>query len=115
MDGEFNVSMWSSSPALLNQRLSMVLPDERRFINEYVYYYIKRELKQKEDEIVGTTVKHLSISDIREVKLPIKNLEEQREIVKGLKFIEKIKLILLEKIILLKNINRRLLTWNENV
>lgn len=73
MDGDFMMNIWNNENALLNQRvLKITLKKEA---NALLFIYLKHFLQSELDKInVGTgatTVKHLSVSDVKKIKLPI--------------------------------------------
>lgn len=80
MDGDFNIRLWSSKPALLNQRCCRVL--ENNNTNKYFLYYTLPFIL---DEVCAltysTTVKHLSSFDILDAVFPVPSLHEQKRIV----------------------------------
>jgi type I restriction enzyme S subunit len=71
MDGSFNVGRWlSDEPALLNQRMCCVRtkdPDLRRFLA----YALVQPLADINAVTWATTVKHLSMKQIRRIQLPV--------------------------------------------
>ena len=40
MDGDFNCTLWPSEPALLNQRVCKITPDERRIHRRFLRYVL---------------------------------------------------------------------------
>jgi type I restriction enzyme S subunit len=79
MDGEFEPHFWSGGRALLNQRVCRIEPDQT-YNKVFLRYAIEKPLWYIQKSIAGTTVKHLSQSNIRDVNLPTPSLEEQRKI-----------------------------------
>jgi type I restriction enzyme, S subunit len=80
MDGEFNRERWKGGKALLNQRVCKLVPDEERLSADYLYYLLPRALKDIEDRTPFATVKHLSSKDIKDVRITLPTLKEQRRI-----------------------------------
>jgi type I restriction enzyme S subunit len=80
MDGEFRCRKWRSGLGLLNQRVCRIVPDESRIDRDFLAMAIGAPLKQIEDFTPYTTVKHISASQIRSIKLPFPSLLEQRKI-----------------------------------
>lgn len=78
MDGEFNVAKWTGGAALLNQRLSSVRAV--RVSQEFLGYVLVYPIKMIERTKFSTTVKHLSIQEIRQSKIPVPPKNEQEEI-----------------------------------
>ena len=82
MDGEFETIKWSNSDALLNQRICKIESSSEYLENDFLFYYLAPVIKLIETNTMGTTVKHLSINDIKKVMIPIPPLSEQNQIVK---------------------------------
>jgi len=80
MDGEFNATLWQGGPALLNQRVCR-LHSFKGCLKEYVFYVMRRCLKEIEDNTSCVTVKHLSVKQIAAIEIPLPPLEEQRRLV----------------------------------
>jgi len=80
MDGEFRCYKWSGPPALLNQRLCRLLPDERQVDGDFLYLALNDHLKRIESETSYTTVKHISSRQISGIELPLPALPEQERI-----------------------------------
>ena len=81
MDGDFNVAIWESEPALLNQRACKVEGNNSgRIFNKFLYYALPTHLKVINDLTYATTVKHLSGGDIKAIKMPVPPLSEQQKI-----------------------------------
>jgi type I restriction enzyme S subunit len=79
MDGEFEPHFWSGGNALLNQRVCRIEPD-KTYNRIFLRYALEKPLWYIQKSIAGTTVKHLSQSNIRDINLPTPSLEEQRKI-----------------------------------
>lgn len=80
MDGDFNISTWKSSTALLNQRVCKLESGEKT-TNLYLRYILPTTLQGIWDKKLFTTVKHLSAKDLNGISLPIPPLAEQKRIV----------------------------------
>ena len=80
MDGDFNISTWKSSTALLNQRVCKLESGEKT-TNLYLRYILPTTLQGIWDKKLFTTVKHLSAKDLNGISLPIPPLVEQKRIV----------------------------------
>lgn len=82
MDGEFNVHIWKSSPALLNQRVMKIFPSNQKELDKlYLYYASQKPLKTFELQIGATTVKHLLKRHLDLIRLPIPpDVDEQQQI-----------------------------------
>lgn len=81
MDGDFNCTAWLGEPALLNQRVCRVTPDERRCVRQFLRYVLPGYLSAINDHTPSVTVKHLSSRTIAEIPLPLPPPREQRRIV----------------------------------
>ncbi|WP_251962961.1 restriction endonuclease subunit S [Salinibacter ruber] len=79
MDGEFEPHLWTGGKALLNQRVCKIESSDR-YSHIFLAYAIEKPLYLLQKSIAGTTVKHLSKSNIRSVNLPTPPLPEQRKI-----------------------------------
>ena len=63
-----------------NQGFKSIVPYEVK-MNEYIYYFLKYNIKNIEDMASGTTFKEISGKGMSEVVIPIPPLEEQKRIV----------------------------------
>lgn len=88
MDGEFETIKWSNSDALLNQRICKINSSSNELDNDFLFYFLAPKIKSIEMSTMGTTVKHLSVNDIRKIMIPIPPLSEQRQIVRILSIID---------------------------
>jgi len=89
MDGEFNATLWQGGPALLNQRVCR-LHNFKDCLKEYVFYMMRRCLKEIEDGTSAVTVKHISVKQIAAIEIPLPPLEEQRRIVAEIEGYQKV-------------------------
>jgi len=96
MDGEFNTSVWLGEESLLNQRVCKLFLKNKILSNLLILFLVKQRFKEYENKISGTTVIHLSKSDIEELKIIFPNDEV-------LKKFNKFSESLLEKLIKNKN------------
>ena len=80
MDGEFNVEKWQGGRALLNQRVCKIEADGNDLDEDYLYYFLPKELKKIERETPSVTVKHLSVKKIKAIEIPLPPLPEQKRI-----------------------------------
>ncbi|MCP1249915.1 restriction endonuclease subunit S [Gluconobacter oxydans] len=80
MDGDFRPCLWAGGRALLNQRVGRIkCKSGRRAL--FFYYLLEPHLAELEKKIAGTTVKHLSHSDVENITCCFpENLEEQSAI-----------------------------------
>ncbi|ENS4970931.1 restriction endonuclease subunit S [Vibrio fluvialis] len=63
MDGDFNVAMWKSGLAALNQRVACLRADDKH-LQKFLFYVLPFNMKVVNDLTYFTTVKHLSNNDI---------------------------------------------------
>jgi len=80
MDGEFRVRKWNGGKAILNQRVCRIEPMNNILNDSYLLHLLPNQLKYIEDHTPFVTVKHLSIKDINEIKIPLPILAEQKRI-----------------------------------
>jgi len=89
MDGEFTAVRWQGVPALLNQRVLKIRSSQPDLLDEdYLFYRIQSDLAHLETVISGTTVKHLSVKDIRRLEWHLPPLDEQRRIAEVLRSVD---------------------------
>lgn len=81
MDGDFNCTAWPGEPALLNQRVCKLTPDESRYSKQFLRYVLPGYLSAINDHTPSVTVKHLSSRTVSDIPLPLPPLPEQRRIV----------------------------------
>lgn len=84
MDGEFKCYQWSGKPSLLNQRVCRLREKKELIDSRYFFYGINRHLKEIEDHTTFTTVKHISVKQIKDISFPLPSLEEQQRVVERL-------------------------------
>jgi len=80
MDGEFNRFRWNGGPALLNQRVCRIRSTHSELDEGYLYRFLPEALKSIEDATPFVTVKHLSVKTIRNIRIPLPPLDEQKRI-----------------------------------
>lgn len=81
MDGDFNCEPWAGEPALLNQRVCKIAPDESRYAKQFLRYVLPGYLAAINERTPSITVKHLSSRTVADIPLPFPPLSEQRQIV----------------------------------
>jgi len=81
MDGDFHCEPWTGEPALLNQRVCKITPDESRYAKQFLRYVLPGYLRAINEQTPSVTVKHLSSRTIADIPLPLPPLPEQRRIV----------------------------------
>lgn len=84
MDGNFACYEWLGNPALLNQRVCKIIPDEKRLNKKFLLYGINGYLNAIQEATSSVTVGHLSSSDVLKIPFPLPPLNEQRRIVEKL-------------------------------
>lgn len=80
MDGEFNIAPWKSDDALLNQRVCKIKSSTSRLLDQYLYYFLPKALKDIEDTTSFVTVKHLSSKKIANIGISLPPLSMQQQI-----------------------------------
>lgn len=80
MDGDFNIVKWNSAPSLLNQRICKVTVAGEIFDLAYLYQDLQKDLLEINNQTGSTTVKHLSVKDIRGIHKSYPPLPEQKKI-----------------------------------
>ncbi|KQR79271.1 restriction endonuclease subunit S [Rhizobium sp. Leaf341] len=80
MDGEFNRAKWQGNASLLNQRVCKIFGKPGQLDNNYLFHFLPSALKTIEDRTPFVTVKHLSVKDLRAIKLDLPPLDEQKRI-----------------------------------
>ncbi|WP_426718653.1 restriction endonuclease subunit S [Corynebacterium auriscanis] len=81
MDGNFSIGEWRGGEALLNQRVCRVAREVSNATSrEFLFHFLPRALGQIEQKKSYVTVKHLSATDLRNLKIPLPPLPEQRRI-----------------------------------
>jgi len=89
MDGEFTAVRWQGVPALLNQRVLKIRSSRPDLLDDgYLFHRIQSDLAHLETVISGTTVKHLSVKDLRRLEWCLPSLHEQRRIAEVLRSLD---------------------------
>lgn len=89
MDGEFNIAKWGKTPALLNQRVCRLAPNDS-IDKGYLFHFMPVALKRIEEKTPFVTVKHLSAKELNKIEIPVLSLEEQRKIAETLSKVDKL-------------------------
>lgn len=89
MDGEFNIAKWGKTPALLNQRVCRLAPNDS-IDKGYLFYFMPVALKRIEEKTPFVTVKHLSAKELNKIEIPVLSLEEQRKIAETLSKVDEL-------------------------
>jgi len=81
MDGEFRPYLWKGNLSLLNQRVCKITTSNEDILNQnFIFYSIKKGLFHYELINIGTTVIHISKTNIEKIKIPLPSLPEQQKI-----------------------------------
>lgn len=80
MDGDFNCALWRGEPALLNQRVCKLIPDESKVDKRFLEFVLPGYLGLINRHTPSLTVKHLSSGTIKDIPLPFPPLDTQRSI-----------------------------------
>ena len=89
MDGEFNIAKWGKTPALLNQRVCRLAPNDS-IDKDYLFYFMPIALKRIEEKTPFVTVKHLSAKEVNKIEIPILPFEVQRKIAETLSKVDEL-------------------------
>lgn len=85
MDGDFNVSRWKNRDALLNQRvLKVSVSNPNELDLHFVFYWLQPFVAKINDITPATTVKHLSVTDIKKAWAVVPDVTRQGKIGKVL-------------------------------
>lgn len=79
MDGDFNVTIWQRGPAYLNQRMCCVRAREG-YSSRFIAYLFPAPLQVINDLTYYTTVKHLSSTQVLDIRFPAPPLPTQKAI-----------------------------------
>ena len=105
MDGEFNVARWKIDGALLNQRVCKVVA-KNGTNEEYIRFFLLKQLKTIEEKTSFVTVKHLSAREINKIEVDIPKLCEQEKIATTLLILERIEELRNRELLLLDELVR---------
>lgn len=90
MDGDFNIRIWNNVDALLNQRILKVgILDVSELDLDFLFYWLQPYLQHINDITAATTVKHLSVRDLKFAKTKLPSVSVQRKIGSVLTTIDK--------------------------
>jgi type I restriction enzyme S subunit len=79
MDGDFLCVKWKGKPSLLNQRICKITTNG--LLNkDYLFHNLQKKLDYIHFRTAGTTVKHLSVKDIKKIDIYFPSLKEQEKI-----------------------------------
>jgi len=82
MDGEFRCYEWLGPKALLNQRVCRIQSfDKSKIIPRFVYFLVNQYLEKIEESTSFTTVKHISVKQVKDIRFPMPPLSGQERIV----------------------------------
>lgn len=84
MDGDFRIVHWSQGKALLNQRVCRLQNIDSELNKRFLFHIMTPILKHIQNESIKSTVKHLSVKQLRSAQIPLPPLEVQKEIAKTL-------------------------------
>ena len=75
--------IWDREPALLNQHIFKVIPDESVVIKRFLFYLLRLAIAQmvKSEHLHGSTMKHINRGPFLAHRVPVPTLDEQERIV----------------------------------
>lgn len=78
-----DVFIWRRGPALVNQHIFKVVPDERVFSKELLFHWLGHAIRQlqESDHLHGSTMMHINRGPFMAHRLPLPPLAEQARIV----------------------------------
>ena len=79
MDGDFDVVSWKGNEALLNQRIFKINA-KNKLIDDYLKFILQIPIAHINNLTMSTTVKHLSVKDVKDIQIPIPSIKEQEQI-----------------------------------
>jgi type I restriction enzyme S subunit len=81
-----DVFVWRRGPALVNQHIFKVVPDERVISKKLLFYWLKQAIQQlqKTEHLHGSTMMHINRGPFMAHKVPLPPAEEQLRIVSKL-------------------------------
>ena len=81
MDGDFMPCLWNKGKALLNQRVGKIELISNNWCLMYLFYALQEPLKAKQEKTGATTVKHLSHSDIEQMRLKMPSTSIEQKVI----------------------------------
>lgn len=91
MDGNFYIVNWPGKPGLLNQRIARLRKFSQNSFDKFIFYACITPLKGIEKAKHFTTVKHLSMKDLKTLIIPFPPLAEQKKIAGVLRAVQEAK------------------------
>ncbi|MDN5103809.1 restriction endonuclease subunit S, partial [Aliarcobacter butzleri] len=74
--------------ATTNQAVCALLPNESKYLPEYLFFYLKDKTEELLSLTIGKAQKNLSQTIINEYKIPLPTIKEQEKIIKEINLIE---------------------------
>jgi type I restriction enzyme S subunit len=82
MDGGFRCYEWLGPKALLNQRVCRIQSfDKSEVVPRFVFFLVNQYLEKIEESTSFTTVKHISVKQVKDIRFPLPPITEQKRIV----------------------------------
>ena len=79
LSGSFKLAIWSGPKALLNQRIVKITP-QKEVDEKYFFYALQSKLSQIANLGRHALVSNVAVSDLRNIKIFLPNVQEQRRI-----------------------------------
>jgi type I restriction enzyme S subunit len=82
MDGGFRCYEWLGPKALLNQSVCRIQSfDKSEVVPRFVFFLVNQYLEKIEESTSFTTVKHISVKQVKDIRFPLPPITEQKRIV----------------------------------
>jgi type I restriction enzyme S subunit len=82
MDGEFRCYEWLGPKALLNQRVCRLQSfNDSKVVPRFIYFLVNQYLEKIEQSTSYTTVRHISVKQVKDISFPMPPITEQKRIV----------------------------------
>jgi type I restriction enzyme S subunit len=78
--GTLGIFEWTKEEAWLNQHIFKVVFDKYEFDKRFFYYLISHYIHQLENEVHGSTMKHITKKRFDDIQIPLPNFETQKKI-----------------------------------
>src|SRR5699024_2749219 len=84
LSGNVKLDRWSGPVGLLNQRIVKVLP-KKEVLKEWLYYFLESIVNEISSLMKKSIIGNISITDIRNIKVDVPPINEQKRVIEKLK------------------------------